>query len=423
MKYFRKLLHLLDNDYVFSVFNKVVSILAGIVTSSLINRFLGPELKGQYSYIVNIVTLVAIIGNLGFYQSYPYSSRQEMENRAQKYLDAFTLQFIVYLTVAAVVGLVTQNATIAVASFLVPMQIMSEQLAMIALVDFIKFRQRMQIVALLVNLLATVLIYLTLQPSVIAALALLYIKDVLFIAVYLVKIKYRPHPFSVRMEFLKYLVEFGIFAMMAAVLNRLNYKLDVLMMERFLPYSEIGLYTVGIGLAEYAWLIPDAFKNVLFARTAKKNSVQSVVTSIKVNTAIILVILAGVLLLGQYVINFLYGVEYSDAYSVTCIIFLGVPAMMLFKLIGPLYIAEGKQKLYFIILAISVVANAALNLILIPMMGKIGAAFASVGSYLVCGLVFYLKFLRDYHIVWYEPLILRKADLHGLIKRVKGGKK
>ena len=195
------------------------------------------------------------------------------------------------------------------------------------------------------------------------------------------------------------------------------------MMERFLPYSEIGLYTVGIGLAEYAWLVPDAFKNVLFARTAKKNSVQSVITSIKVNTVIILVILAGVLLLGKHVINFLYGVEYSDSYSVTCIIFLGVPAMMLFKLIGPLYIAEGKQKLYFIILVISVVANAGLNLFLIPTMGKIGAALASVGSYLVCGLVFYLRFIRDYHIVWYEPLLLRKKDLKGLINRIKGEKK
>ena len=416
----RKILKFLENDYIFSIFNKVVAIFAGVITSSLINRFLGPELKGQYSYICNIVTLIAIIGNLGFYQSYPYSRRNDVENCSEKYIDAFTIQFIFYLVVAGIAGLITRNITIAVAAFLIPMQILSEQLAMIALVDFIKFRQRMQIVALLVNLLATVIIYFVARPSVIAALALLYIKDILFIAAYSVKLKYKPKPFSVKPDFVKFLLKFGIYSMLAALLNRLNYKLDVLMMERCLPYSEIGLYTVGIGLAEYAWLIPDAFKNVLFARTAKKNSVNSVVMSIKVNTIIIIFILAGILILGQFVINFLYGVEYSDSYSVTCIIFLGVPAMMLFKLIGPLYIAEGKQRMYFIILAISVIANAGLNLALIPMMGKSGAAIASVGSYMVCGLVFYFKFIHDYNIKWYEPLVLRKSDLSGLIKRFRG---
>lgn len=416
----RKILKFLENDYIFSIFNKVVAIFAGIITSSLVNRFLGPELKGQYSYICNIVTLIAIIGNLGFYQSYPYSRRNDVKNCSEKYIDAFTIQFILYLVVAGIAGLITRNSTIAVAAFLIPMQILSEQLAMIALVDFIKFRQRMQIVALLVNLLATVVIYFVAKPSVIAALALLYIKDILFIVVYSVKLKYKPKPFSVNSDFIKFLLKFGIYSMLAALLNRLNYKLDVLMMERFLPYSEIGLYTVGIGLAEYAWLIPDAFKNVLFARTAKKNSVNSVVMSIKVNTIIIIFVLAGILILGQFVINFLYGVEYSDSYSVTCIIFLGVPAMMLFKLIGPLYIAEGKQKMYFIILAISVIANAVLNLALIPMMGKSGAAIASVGSYMVCGLVFYIKFIHDYHFKWYDPLILRKTDIAGLIKRFRG---
>lgn len=416
----RKILKFLENDYIFSIFNKVVAIIAGVITSSLINRFLGPELKGQYSYICNIVTLIVTIGNLGFYQSYPYSRRNDVESCSEKYINAFTFQFIIYLVVAGIAGLITRNSTIAVAAFLIPMQILSEQLSMIALIDFIRFRQRMQIVALLVNLLATVIIYFVAKPSVIAVLALLYIKDILFIAASSFKLKYKPKPFSVKPDFFIFLLKFGIYSMLAALLNRLNYKLDVLMMERFLPYSEIGLYTVGIGLAEYAWLIPDAFKNVLFARTAKKNSVNSVIMSIKVNTVIIVFVLAGVLLLGQYVINFLYGTAFSDSYSVTCIIFLGIPAMMLFKLIGPLYIAEGKQRMYFIILAVSVIANAGLNLALIPTMGKIGAAIASVGSYLVCGIVFYVKFINDYRIKWYEPLIIKKSDIHNLLKRVKG---
>lgn len=416
----RFILRLLENDYIFSIFNKVVSIFAGIITSSLLSRFLGPTLKGQYSYICNIVTLVVIAANLGFYQSYPYSRRHDVERCSEKYIDAFVAQFILYVIIAFIVAIVTHNPIVTVASFLVPLQVLSEQLSMIALVDFIRYRQRLQIVSIIVNLIGTICIFSFARPNVIVAISLLYIKDILFITAYAFKLKYKPKPFSVKISFYKFLLRFGIYSMLAALLNRLNYKLDVLMMERYLPYSEIGLYTIGVGLAEYAWLIPDAFKNVLFARTAKKNSVNSVVMSIKVNTIVIISLLAGVLLIGQYVINFLYGVEYSDSYAVTCIIFLGVPSMMLFKLIGPLYIAEGKQRMYFIILAISVAANAALNLLLIPIMGKSGAAIASVGSYMVCGLIFYCKFIHDYKIKWFEPLILRKTEFRSLLNRIKG---
>ena len=38
---------LTDNDYVFTIFTKVMAVLIGLIASSYSNRFLGPELKGQ----------------------------------------------------------------------------------------------------------------------------------------------------------------------------------------------------------------------------------------------------------------------------------------------------------------------------------------------------------------------------------------
>ena len=43
---------ILSNDYAFSLVNKLLSVFIGVFSSVCINRFLGPELKGQYAYLI-----------------------------------------------------------------------------------------------------------------------------------------------------------------------------------------------------------------------------------------------------------------------------------------------------------------------------------------------------------------------------------
>ena len=43
---------IVKNDYIFSLFQKIINILTGIITISLINRYLGTSLKGEYEYIL-----------------------------------------------------------------------------------------------------------------------------------------------------------------------------------------------------------------------------------------------------------------------------------------------------------------------------------------------------------------------------------
>ena len=63
---------LFKNDYTLSIFDKVFSIIAGVISSGFYVRYLGLEYKGIYSYINEIATIIALIINWGIYQSYPY---------------------------------------------------------------------------------------------------------------------------------------------------------------------------------------------------------------------------------------------------------------------------------------------------------------------------------------------------------------
>ena len=94
---------LTDNDYVFTIFTKVMAVFIGLIASSYSNRFLGPELKGQLGQINSLLSIVAVTANFGLYQPYPYYTRQGGADTLDRFLRIFMLQFIAY-TALGVLG-------------------------------------------------------------------------------------------------------------------------------------------------------------------------------------------------------------------------------------------------------------------------------------------------------------------------------
>ena len=409
-----------NNNYMFSIVNKVFSILCGLITTALINRFLGPELKGEYSYIINIVNIVVVVANLGIYQSYSYYKRERVENQLSRYINIFFFQAIIYLILSIILSCFLKVNKYVVALFMIPIQVLAQQLSMVLLIEIIKFRQKLNFIMIFINLLLVVCVYSFCPQNIVFIMYVSIIKDFIDVIVYLIKIKYIPNPLNIDKVFFKQLIKFGTLPMITAILINLNYKVDIFVLKDFVSNSEIGLYSTGAALAEYAWLIPDAFKDVLFSKTAKDDSVNETVFCIKVSFFIILILFLGMILFGKIFIKMLYGNEYISSFNVTCLIFMGIPSMVLYKLIGPLFIAKGKQRFYFYVLLSSVISNIVLNFLLIPIWGKEGAAIASIISYSISGIPFYIRFINEYNIRWYQPLIIENNDVKKLKKIIEG---
>ena len=189
-----------------------------------------------------------------------------------------------------------------------------------------------------------------------------------------------------------------------------------------IPDVEIGYYTLGVSLSEYGWLIPDAFREVLFSRTAKDDAVGEVTMSMKVNLYLTMMMILGILLLGKPVIWLLAGAEYLPAYPVTVLLIAGIIPMSYFKIIGTLLLAQGKKYTYLGMLTLSVVANIICNMFTIPLWGKMGAAAASVVSYTVAGGCFLAYYLHSYDIPVRDVFLFKPeeiARLKGMIGKVK----
>ncbi len=188
--------------------------------------------------------------------------------------------------------------------------------------------------------------------------------------------------------------------MITTLMLTLNYRVDTLMMGYMyhIPDTEIGFYSLGVSLSEYGWLIPDAFREVLFSRTAKDDAIEEVTMSMKVNFYLTLLMILGILVLGRPVIRILAGAEYLPAYPVTVMLIAGIIPMSYFKIIGTLLLAQGKKGVYLGMLSASVAVNILCNMLTIPLWGKMGAAVASVVSYAVAGFVFLGYYLKTYRI-------------------------
>ena len=117
----------------------------------------------------------------------------------------------------------------------------------------------------------------------------------------------------------------------------------------------------------------------------------------------------------------MYGKEFLKSYNCTIILFVGCLSMIIYKLIHPIYISKGKQKIVLKILILAIIVNVILNCILIPKFDMFGASFSSVVSYSVCSILLLIEFCKEYEVKITDFFIIKKEECdfikHKLLKK------
>lgn len=417
-----EMIRVMRNEYINSLFTKIILVFLGVISSVFINRYLGPTLKGEYAYLLNIINVIVLILNLGIYQSYPYFKRKYGDEMRSEYFSVVILQFILYMIIASITSIAISKIEYTIIFTLAPLMILTNQLNFIALVENVNIRNRLSIGNQLLYVIMLIILFVFSSQSLIYIFSALYIKDIVIIFRIINKYKLSISFSSLNKNLIISILKFGVFPMLSALLITVNYNIDIIILRLFVSFKEIGYYSVGVALANQVWLIPDAFKDVLFSKTAKSDAIDDIKMSIKINLYVSLLVIFGVTMFGKLLLTVLYGSEFLPAYSVTVIIFTGLVPMIFYKMIISLFNASGKQMLSFWILLLSAVINIGMNFALIPIYGIIGAAYASVLSYSLCGLLFTYIFMREYDVKVLQLLLIDRDEIQRL-KRVFQRKK
>jgi O-antigen/teichoic acid export membrane protein len=212
-----------------------------------------------------------------------------------------------------------------------------------------------------------------------------------------------------------------------------NLRINVLILEQSVPYTQVGLFGNGSNLVEAIWQIPTSIGIVLTGKSANAESVEAAVQqTVKAFRAVFPVtILAGLvmaLLAGPITLLF-FGEKLKtagpNAYetAVTCIHLLipGVLLGVIYKVFGADLVGRGKPlfaaKAYLVALVVNVILS--LWLIRVQGMGIIGASIANSISYCVGALLFFRSYQREYHVKLQDAFVPRLSDYRPLLKKLR----
>ena len=169
-----------------------------------------------------------------------------------------------------------------------------------------------------------------------------------------------------------------------ALFGLFQYRLDFFIVGYFLDIASVGLYSVGMTLAELLWRIPTAITQVLLPKIADISDIEAnkLTANVCRKTSFIIVVSSCIMyLLSEFFIILLYGNEYILSINVVKLILPGICFASIWKVITNDFMARGWAIYYSYSAFLSFILIIVFDIILIPLYGIYGAAIASSISY------------------------------------------
>ncbi len=412
-----------NNEYVVAVITKILMVILGLAESVLLARYLGAELRGQVSYINSITQTGYIIATFGIYAAYPYFRKQLDVNKILNRTMSVTFVMLCFYVIVSVIAalFLRNNKEWFYIVTLVPILFYDKVISFIWMIEEPNKRNIVLLFASVAKLLYFAALYLKAPQNLFWGVTTLAIAPLLESIYFTVTLKFK---FSLKDCLPKSfwpLLSYGFLPMIAVLLTTLNYRIDVIMLRRYstISLADIGVYSIGITLAEKVLLVSDAVKEILLSKLAKGKGKQEVAKVMRICFLISIVMAIGVSIISKEFINLLYGAEYHGAERVTNISVWGTIFMVFFRMISQYNVANHKQKYNIIFLGVAILLNIVMNFIFIPVLGINGSALATALGYGFSSLVFIIYFQRLSGISYRDLTIINKNDIIQLKKIVK----
>ena len=213
---------------------------------------------------------------------------------------------------------------------------------------------------------------------------------------------------------LRSLLAYGVHAQVGNTIQKLNYRLDVFIVNYFLPLSQVGIYGVAVVLAETLWGVSSSIATVIFplAATAGGNKEMHAFTSqvTRISLTLIACFSLGLALLSKPLITLMFGTGFAPAVSALLWLLPGITIFSVSNILANYLAGVGLAARNTLSAIISSIVTISLDLVLIPRIGINGASIATSLSYITFTLTTLFFYLRFTHSRWQDVLILKKED-------------
>jgi O-antigen/teichoic acid export membrane protein len=417
--FFRRTLSILSSQF-------VILVLA-LATGVFLSRSLGKDLKGQFDLVSTFASSTSLLLNLGIGSALIYYSNRNIDERPGIIASALLLQltlalggFIVFLVGKPYIqGVILQNKVpgnlVFIGILITPLVVLSGLLYNLftGLGEFGKYnlvRVTQAFLLLITCVLLVGVFFLGALGSLLGVLIANLTALILLLFWLITKIRVSFHEHK---KWQRSILTYGGKAWIGNLIQQLNYRLDVFLVNYFLSPGAVAIYGISVAISETLWYLPSAISTVLFPKTAMDWEKAQNFTPLVVRTTLVVSILLATCMavFGGPVIKFVYGEQFAPAITPLIALLPGTILLGVGKIVASDLAGRGKPQYGTWGSLATLILTILFDLWLIPLMGVTGAGLASTISYGVNTLIliyFYLR-LSDNHLA--SLFLIRKVDL------------
>jgi O-antigen/teichoic acid export membrane protein len=404
--------------------SNIISIICYFLISVVLSRLLGPRSYGIVSALIVVPIIIVSLCQMGIRRTALHfiGSRKHDDNEVVSAL--FTLLFyasILGIVVSMGVFLFLQNPDFSLPMIIIVLAGLPMQLSIIMLGGVFLGKQQFFRVNLLQWLvpflyLALALLFVgLLHWSIMGALLSLFISTFAG-GVYCLKIIRKEYTIHLKLKstILGKMLKLGALNAISFFIIQMNYRIDVLLLQKLSDASEVGYYSLGVSVAEQLWQLPIAVGTVVMSRAANAvsgfSATKEVAKVLRVSMLIGLIAAIVLLFITPWMLPLIYGKEYARSIDVLQLILPAIFIFFIFRILNGHLAGIGKPTIAILVFLPTLLVNVILNIWWIPMYGCLGSAMASNVSYIGGAIAFLYVYAKTMHIPLKEVLRYRKDD-------------
>jgi O-antigen/teichoic acid export membrane protein len=188
---------------------------------------------------------------------------------------------------------------------------------------------------------------------------------------------------------------------------------DFLFIGALLGSSALGHYAMASAAAELLLIVPEAVTTPLMKRLLQQDRDMQRLTplALRLTATVMLGACLGMALIGEWLIVTLFGVVYQPAYPALLALLPGLFGLCYASILRLDLLGKNRPGTVSLLMGAGALLNLALNLILIPRYGIVGAAAASSIAYLGVTLALLALYCRLSGVALWQTLIILPSDL------------
>jgi len=244
---------------------------------------------------------------------------------------------------------------------------------------------------------------------------------VIYVLAFRVEYKIKPS-FDFKKTDLFAFFKFTVPGYWGMLVNFLNYRLDIWIVQYFKGAYQLGLYVLAVNFSQLVMMLSKIVASVTIpylSENDKKQRQEIFLLYSRINFLMVFVLVSVLFFVGEYLLVFLYGVDFIGSIAPFRILILGMIFTGVSQLFSSYLHSSGRNDLCLYANLTGLFFTVVLDLTLIPKYGIIGSAYATFFSYLSIFIVYFVILILKEKLSLLDIFIVRKSDFKKIIANKK----